>query len=237
MKRMMSSVGLAVLAASVLGAAASVADEPKPSIITRPDWAEKPSGEDLAAFYPERAMREGVSGRVTLACTVTAEGLLADCTTSDETPAGYGFDQAALGLSAKFRMKPRTQDGQPVDGGRVVIPIILNAPPPNSMDARPGQIITRPDWKRRPTAADLKRVYPPRAKAEHVEGRVRLKCDVSLEGRLVRCQTSEETPEGYGFGEAAIQLADVMRMTPVKVDGKPSEGGTINMPIVFRPDF
>ena len=105
------------------------------------------------------------------------------------------------------------------------------------VSARPGQLLTRPDWKRRPRPEDLKRVYPPRAKAERVSGRVLLTCDVTLEGLLAHCQTAQETPEGYGFGEAAINLATVIRMTPMKIDGKPSEGGMVTLPIVFNPDL
>ena len=102
---------------------------------------------------------------------------------------------------------------------------------------RPGQLLTRPHWKRRPKPEDLKRVYPPRAKAERISGRAVIICDVTLEGLLANCQTSQETPEGYGFGEAAIKLAAVIRMTPMKIDGKPSEGGKVTLPIVFKPDW
>ncbi len=58
-----------------------------------------------------------------LQCTVTTAGTLTDCQVSRETPANYGFGAAALKLSKRFRMSPRTEDGQPVDGAAVSIPI------------------------------------------------------------------------------------------------------------------
>ena len=38
-------------------------------MITNPDWARKPSGEDIARYYPDRAQRMEVEGRVTLTGT------------------------------------------------------------------------------------------------------------------------------------------------------------------------
>ena len=118
----------------------------------------------------------------------------------------------------------------------LIITMLAGGALADDVSPRPGQLLTRPDWKRRPRPEDFKRVYPPRAKAERVSGRVLLTCEVTLEGLLAHCQTSQESPEGYGFGEAAIELATVIRMTPMKLDGKPSEGGTVTLPIVFSPD-
>jgi TonB family protein len=117
---------LGLLASGVLAAGAQAA-EPVRSIL-RPDWAQLPTGEEMAKYYPDRAMREQVSGKAILTCEVTAEGLLVACTAVETAPGGYGFDTAALALSATFRMKPATRDGKPVAGGAISIPMVFNAP-------------------------------------------------------------------------------------------------------------
>jgi hypothetical protein len=40
----------------------------------RPDWLKKPSGDDLAWAYPERAAREGIGGKATIHCWVAPDG-------------------------------------------------------------------------------------------------------------------------------------------------------------------
>jgi TonB family protein len=112
-----------------------------PSVVTNPDWAAVPSVDDMVQAFPTRAMDEGVEGRVTLRCTVDQLGSLHDCRVEGETPAGYGFGEAALGLSDGFRMKPRLEDGRPVPGAEVRIPIVFKipqgfAPPPLDLALR-----------------------------------------------------------------------------------------------------
>lgn len=94
-----------------------------PRTITNPDWSSRPSGDDVARFYPDRAQRLEMSGSVTLNCLVTAKGTVSGCTVLSETPADFGFGEAALKLSRLFRMKPKMEDGQAVEGAVVRIPI------------------------------------------------------------------------------------------------------------------
>jgi len=106
----------------------TVATPPAPTaatrrVITDPRWASQPTADEFADAYPARALSLGKTGRVVLLCTVLASGDLADCGVAEETPSGWGFGAAALRLSKRFRLVPREEDGSPVGGAMVRIPI------------------------------------------------------------------------------------------------------------------
>ena len=91
-----------------------------------------------------------------------------------------------------------------------------------------------PDWVQRPTAEDIKAFYPPRAVAEKVEGRVVLDCRVTGAGRLEGCAVAMEDPAAYGFGEAALKMAERFQMTTESRSGVPTAGADVRIPILFR---
>jgi protein TonB len=90
-------------------------------LITDPKWLSQPTAAEMSRFYPQRDADLGITGQVSLLCGVVASGELADCRVTSETPSRAGFGDAALKLSAYFRMTPRTIDGEPVDGGQTRI--------------------------------------------------------------------------------------------------------------------
>jgi len=109
---------------SLFGAGAVWASKPaQPPLVTRPVWVQKPTIEDLQRYYPAQAMKAGAGGDAVIACGISAEGRLQNCTIKREDPAQHGFGAAALELSRHFQMKPVSLDGQATSGGRIIIPI------------------------------------------------------------------------------------------------------------------
>ena len=121
-----------------------IAPAAKTSVIQRPDWAKKPTGEDVAWAFPERAARLGLSGKATIACEVTTQGGLIGCHVVSETPPGEGFGVAALKLSKQFQMTP---SDDPEHLATVTIPIVFQVPEPETlMDLAQRDFARSSDW-------------------------------------------------------------------------------------------
>jgi protein TonB len=110
--------GVFVVLLSVMAASPVLAASPKSS-----PYDQIPTAEDLAKFYPEKAMDYGKDGGATIRCTVQKDHSLAKCAIAKETPAGFGFGDAALQMSKLFRMKKASKPG-----AQVSIPIQFQAP-------------------------------------------------------------------------------------------------------------
>jgi protein TonB len=99
-----------------------------PAQVFDPVWLSRPSQDDIARLYPERARQSGVAGSATLDCVVSREGALSACAVVSERPASQGFGQAALKLAARFQAGPATAAGWPTAGYRVRVPIEWSGP-------------------------------------------------------------------------------------------------------------
>ena len=86
------------------------------------NWLARPTGDDLRFFYPVPAWNSNRSGSARLQCLALADGGLR-CRVRDETPAGAGFGEAALGLSTLLRIAAVDAAGQPTLNRRVEIPV------------------------------------------------------------------------------------------------------------------
>ncbi len=111
------------------GSQTQVIETPKatPKTVTRPTWLSIPDPSQMSRLYPEPAQRARVSGTAIISCTVATNGSVAGCVVVKETPGDYGFGAAAIKLSKYFRMKPQMEDGQPVGGATVQIPLRFQA--------------------------------------------------------------------------------------------------------------
>ncbi|PVM84328.1 TonB family protein [Caulobacter endophyticus] len=129
--RRKAGLALVVLVASAAAGAvwaANPAPALEPAVITRPDWAQKPTADDLARFYPADAAAAKAGGRATISCTVAVAGNLENCRVLRQSEEPYAFGEAAIQLSQIFRMQPQTLDGKPTAGGKVTIPILFSVP-------------------------------------------------------------------------------------------------------------
>lgn len=93
--------------------------------ITNPRWLSRPGAREFDQYYPPRARDRGKEGRVTLDCLVGANGAIA-CVVAHETPAGWGFGDAALKIAPYFRLAPRLEDGRATEGGQVRVDIAFH---------------------------------------------------------------------------------------------------------------
>ena len=114
------------------------------SMIQRPDWVRKPTGDDVAWVYPERAQRLELGGKAVIACDVNTQGALTGCRVVSEDPPGEGFGDAALKLAKQFQMTPSRD---PDHLATVTIPIVFKVPESETLaDLVARQYARTSDW-------------------------------------------------------------------------------------------
>ena len=72
---------------------------------------------------------------------------------------------------------------------------------------------TAPHWIERPDGGVYSHFYPIRALEHERDGQVVLDCQVGADGHL-SCAVAQESPQGWGFGAAALQIARSFQMAP-----------------------
>lgn len=171
----------------------------------------------FARYYPAAAHAANEDGRVLVACAVRSRGNL-DCAVERESPVGLGFGQRAVDLVLAI-----AASGRPPAAGaafRVPVDFALHDD---------GSPMVRTHFGPRAT----NRYYPADAVRRSLNGRALLECRIRENGRL-NCTAVSETPTNLGFGYAALQTAEEIRVSQASL-GLPglAVGDVIQMPLNF----
>ena len=209
--------GLSAAAVLTLGAAPAA---PSPS------WIEAPTYPEMAAVYPAKARADRLAGQAQVTCTVTLNGRLSDCAVIRQTPAGYGFDDAAHKLVGRLRAAP----GPGVFAGAEVRFLLTFRP---EMAERKPVFLNDPTWADLPALADFQATFP---KTENGVNHVRvvLACDVAAGGALAGCAVESEDPPGQGYGAGALTLVPKIKVGLMTPEGQPTVGAKVRVPIRYE---
>jgi TonB family protein len=104
----------------------------------------------------------------------------------------------------------------------------------NPIPMRNVTMLDAPVWIAAASFDDVARAYP--AKGGGVEGYAADHCHVRRDGTLDTCQTIKESPEGQGFGKAALTLAAKFRIDPAALARAPHSAPIwVDIPIRLPP--
>jgi protein TonB len=102
----------------------AIPPRPTPGVVR---FTQRPTTRRIAELYPDRALQNGVGGRVEMDCAVMPS-LALNCSVASETPAGQGFAHAALSAAQSYRVSPTLSDGTSAVGTRTRVAVQFQAP-------------------------------------------------------------------------------------------------------------
>jgi len=201
-------------------------------VLTNPVWSQAPSYAQVVAAYPSRARTESVGGRVSLECTLAADGHFQEsCLVRNEEPVGYGFGAAAVELARMFVTSPTLSDGKSAVGANLRLPFTFS-----TRMLQPGQTVTgSPSLMAIPTNLELGAAFPrPARRAGVGQSRAAMDCTVAPGGSLSSCTVVRESPTGVGVAAGAMQLAPKYKVSLWSSDGLPVIGSTVRVPVSYE---
>lgn len=210
----MKRLALGALLAAVLAQSAAAQTQQ----VQNPQWLQQPNAADFVQNYPPHAAMQAVEGFATIECAVRLDTTL-NCALTNESPASWGFGDAALAVARTFRMEPARVDGVPTDGGRIrqTIRFVLPEDAPADLTAEDRAYIEAqpppdlPTWDDAPTPSMVLAATPARMRAAQTAGRGVLSCRVA-ETRRLNCEPLYETPARSGLAAAAMTLVPHFRV-------------------------
>jgi len=200
--------------------------------LASPSWAEAPTYDETVGAYPPRAREEGVGGSATVDCDITADLGLHRCNVIAEEPRGKGFGRAATQLADHFRVNAPADPSVDLRGVGTQYRVTFAT----EMLAEGPRLIGKPQWTALPTGQAMIGAYPAAARAAKAgTARVQMRCMIAGDGGATACALVSETPEGLGFGDAALSLAPHFRLSVWSDEGLPIVGGQVIIPLRYEP--
>ncbi|HZZ89228.1 MAG TPA: energy transducer TonB [Caulobacteraceae bacterium] len=196
------------------------------SVLRRVPWLAAPSAENMAEAFPRKEVGKIASAHVVLRCELRADGGVNGCEPLEATPPGRGFDTAALRLTKYFRVAKSEMHA--LWAFRVDIPFDFHDP----SSTKPPEVYD-PIWIRAGDSSTVALFPQAAAKAGVSTGEATATCTVRRDGSLGDCVARGEQPSGLGFGDAALNAASVLGMSPWSAQGAPVEGARISIPFKF----
>lgn len=179
-------------------------------------WLVQPSSLPYSMFFPADALMQGVVGRVVLECATRLDQRL-DCHVAEEAPQGWGFGDAAIGVSRSFRALPAMRNGRLIAGSRARVPIRFLTMRDDDDGAREEGEPDLPAWEAAPNAAAVAAAWPEGQAQSNLRGRASLSCTVET-NRTLDCSLVRESRDSLGLGRAALALSSQFRVAEHETD-------------------
>lgn len=103
--------------------------------------------------------------------------------------------------------------------------------PANAQEGR--WVDENPRWITHPDGGDFDAFWPAAAQRQRVTGFVALECQIAID-TTANCTVTSETPQGWGFAEAALAISHSFRIRPAYRNGEPIATGRFRVRLPFR---